>query len=157
MPDYHVDAIDRAGRKAQVAASALGFNHRMHLFRCAEDCIYRACLDTQCTADASRFIDNGHCFWFFLTIFGVERQGLSAQQIRQCLDAGFPAGWALVDSGLPAGDGFGIRPAARVVALATLGLGQNGFDLVNYRIGFDVKSSRRPTQSETEQAAEERD
>ncbi len=129
----------------------------MHLFRCAQDCIYRASLDAQSTADASQFIDNCHCFWFFLAVFGVERHGLNSKQSRHCLDTAFPAWRTLVDTGLPAGDGFGIGPAARVVALAALGLGQDGFDLVCYRIGFDVKSSCRPAEPETEQAAEECD
>jgi len=129
----------------------------MHLFRCAEDCIYRAGLDTQSAANASQFIDNCHCFWFFLAVFGVEGHGLNTKQSRQRFDTGFPAWGTLVDISIPAGDGFGIRPAARVVALAALGLGQDGFDLVYYRIRFDVKSSCRPAEAETEQAAEERD
>ena len=129
----------------------------MHLFRCAEDCIYRAGLDTQSAANASHFIDNGHGFWFFLTVFGVEGHGLNSKQIRQCFDTGFPAWRTLVDTSLPAGDGFGIGPAARVVALATLGLGQDGFNLVYYRIGFDVKSSCRPAEPETGQSSEECD
>jgi hypothetical protein len=129
----------------------------MHLFRCAEDCIDRAGLDTQSAANASQFIDYGHCFWFFFAVFGIERHGFHTQQSRQCLDAGFPAWRTLVDTGFPAGDGFGIGSATRVIALAALGLGQDGFDLVYYRIGFDVKSSCRPAESETEQAAEKCD
>jgi len=44
-----------------------------------------------------------------------------------------------------------------IIALAALGLGQDGFDLVYYRVGFDVKSSCRPAEPETEQAAEKCD
>jgi hypothetical protein len=77
--------------------------------------------------------------------------------MRQCFDTGFPAWRTLVDPGFPAGDGFGIGSAARKIALAALGLGQDGLDLVHYLIGFNVKPSRRPAESETEQAAEERD
>ncbi len=126
----------------------------MHLFRCAEDCIYRTGLDTQSAANASQFIDNRHCFGFFFAVFGVERHGIHSEQIRQCFDAGFPAWRTLVDVSLAFGDGFGVGPAAGVVALAALGLGQDGFDPVCYRIGFDLKSSCRPAQPETEQAAE---
>jgi hypothetical protein len=129
----------------------------MHLFRCAENCIYRAGLDTQSTANANQFIDNGYCFWFLLAVFRVERHGLNTKQMRQCLDTGFPAWRTLVDPGFPAGDGFGIGSAAREIALAALGLGQDGFDLVYYRIGFDVKSSCRPAEPEPEQAAEKCD
>jgi ADP-ribosylglycohydrolase len=129
----------------------------MHLFRCAEDCIYRTSLNTQGTANANQFIDDGHCFWFFLAVFGVERRGLDTQKIRQSSDAAFSAWRTLVDTSLAAGNGFGIGPAARVVALAALGLRQDGIDLVYNRIGFDMKSSRRPAQPKTEQAAEERD
>jgi len=127
----------------------------MHLFRCAKDCIYRAGLDTQSATNASQFIDNGHSFGFFLAVFGVERHGLNTKQMRQCLDPAFPAWRTLVDAGFPAGNSFGIGPAARVIALSALGLGQDGFNLVCYRIGIDVKSSCRPAQPETEQATEE--
>ena len=129
----------------------------MHQFGCAEYCIYRTSLDAQGATDADLLIDKRHCFWFCLAIVGVERHGFGTEKVRQYRDDSFPAGWTLVDTGFSAGDGFCIRPAARVVALATLGLRQNGFDLVNYRVGFDPESPCRPAQSEAEQSTEDSD
>ncbi len=122
----------------------------MHQFGCAEDGIYRTGLNTQGATDAGLFIDKRYSFWFYLSVVGVERHGFDAEQVRQRCDAGFPARRALVDGGFAYGDCFCIRPAALVVALATLGLRQDGFDLVDYRVGFDPESPSRPAKSEPE-------
>ena len=127
----------------------------MHPFGCAEDCIYRASLDAQGATDADLLIDERHCFWFYLAVVGVEWHGFGTEQVRQCCDAGFSSGRALVDAGFTTRDGFCVRPAARVVTLATLGLRQNGFDLVDYRVGFDPESPCRPAKSESEQSTED--
>lgn len=120
----------------------------MHLFRCAEDCIDRAGLDTQGAANAGQLINKGYGFWLFLAILRIERHGLNPKQIRQCPDAGFPTRRTLIDSSFPIGQGFSIGPAARVVALAALGLRQEGFDPVKHRIRLDLKAARSPTESE---------
>jgi len=127
----------------------------MHQFGCAEDRIYRTGLDTQGATDADPFIDKRYGFWFYLSIVGVERHGFDSEQVRQRRDAGIPARRALVDAGFASGDRFCIGPAARVVALATLGLRQDGFDLVDYRVRFDPESPSRPTKSEPEQPTKE--
>jgi hypothetical protein len=47
---------------------------------------------------------------------------------------------ALVDVGVALGDGFGIGLATRVAALAALGLGQDGVDLFDQRVAFDLET-----------------
>ncbi len=54
----------------------------------------------------------------------VHRQRVATQQVRQCHHRGFAAGGALVDLLLASGNGLGVGPAARMAALAALGLGQ---------------------------------
>src|SRR5205085_12383032 len=49
----HVDAIDRAGRHAQLAADAPVLDHGVHLALCADDRIDRAGLDAAPAADAA--------------------------------------------------------------------------------------------------------
>src|SRR5205085_7702791 len=49
----HVDAIDRAGRHAQLAADAPVLDHGVHLALCADDRIDRAGLDAARAADAA--------------------------------------------------------------------------------------------------------
>src|SRR5690606_13740313 len=75
----------------------------------------------------------------------VHRLGLDIQQIGQRLDGGLAARWALVDL-VAAGDGFGVGLAARITALAALGLRQQGVDLLGNRIAFDPEAYRRETQ-----------
>ena len=156
MPDDHFNAIHRAGRKAQIATRTFGFNHRMHLSRRAEDCIHRAGLDAKRAANASQFINDRHCFRLFLAVIGIESFGLDTKKIRQRLDLVFPAWRALVDIGLTAGNRFGIGSAPREVALAALGLRQDRFNLIRYRVGINVKSASGPAEPKTKQAAKDR-
>ena len=54
---YHIDAIDRAGRKAEFTTGALIGDDCVHVFGGAENCIDRAGLDTQGATDAGFFVD----------------------------------------------------------------------------------------------------
>src|SRR5262249_21899735 len=54
--DHH-DAVDRAGRDAQLAAVALRRDHRVHEIRRADDRVHRARLDALGAADAI-FLDD---------------------------------------------------------------------------------------------------
>ena len=56
---HHRNAVDRAGRHAQVATRAQVGDDRVHLFRRAQDGVDGACLDAQRTADAQAFVDDG--------------------------------------------------------------------------------------------------
>ncbi len=93
----HRDAVDGAGRQAQIAAGALGFDDRVHPFRGAEDRVHRAGLDAQRAADTGGFVDDGHPAGLFFPVFRIQRQRLDAQQVGQRPDAGLAAGRALVD------------------------------------------------------------
>jgi len=58
LPDrYHIDAIDRAGWQAQFAAGAFVDDDGVHVFRRTENCVDRAGLDAQGTADTGLLVD----------------------------------------------------------------------------------------------------
>ena len=52
------DAVDRAGRDAQLAAGAPRRDHRVHELRGADDRVHRAGLDALGAADADRLVDD---------------------------------------------------------------------------------------------------
>ena len=54
---YHIDAIDRAGWKAEFTTGALIRDDCVHMPGRAEDCIDRAGLDTQGATDTGFFVD----------------------------------------------------------------------------------------------------
>jgi hypothetical protein len=88
------DGIDRTGLDALGAADAVGFDY---------DC------------DQRRLV--------FATA-PIERLGRESEHMRQGARAGITTGRAAIDVGIADGHRFGIRPAARVTALAALGLRQ---------------------------------
>jgi len=128
----------------------------VHVLGRAEDRIYRTGLDTQGAANAHLLINYRQGFGFFLATVRVQGFGLDAQQLRQGHDSGLPAGRALVNIRLSAGDGLRIRAATRVVALAALGLWKNCIDPVNHRVGFHLKFPRSPTQAQPKKTADNR-
>src|SRR3954466_6050326 len=56
----YVDAVDRAGRQAQLAADAPLLDDRVHEALRADDGVDRAGIDAARTADAVRFVDDGY-------------------------------------------------------------------------------------------------
>ena len=126
----HDDAVDGAGRHAQVAARAQASHHRMHLLGGADDGVDGAGLDAQGTADTQRFVDVGDRSRPFEAVDGIERDDFFAQQVGQAHDALRTARRALVDVGAAGGNCFRIRAAAVVAALGALRLRQQVFDLV---------------------------
>src|SRR5439155_26738484 len=52
----HLDAVDRAGSKAELAADAPGLHHRVHQPLRADDRVYRARVDAQRAADTAAFV-----------------------------------------------------------------------------------------------------
>src|SRR5690606_12226753 len=140
----HVDAVHRAGLDAEVAAGAFGDDHGVHLLGGADGGSHRAGLHALGAAAALGLADIGDARRYF-AFRGVQRLGLDIQQSGQRLDGGLAARWALVDL-VAAGDGFGVGLAARITALAALGLRQQGVDLLGDRIAFDPEAYRRETQ-----------
>ena len=55
---------------------------------------------------------------------------------------------------LALGERLGIGPAARIAALAALGLGQQGIDLVGDGVALDLKTDRRIAQQQPEDGGE---
>ncbi|MNS99756.1 hypothetical protein D3C72_1341680 [compost metagenome] len=126
----HDDAVDGAGRHAQVAARTQIRDHRMHLLGGADDGVHGTGLDAQGTADTQRFVDIGDRSRTFEAVDGIERNNFFAQQAGQARDALHAARWALVDVGAAGGYRFRIRAAAVVAAFGALRLRQQVFDLV---------------------------
>src|SRR6056297_3207271 len=129
-----VDAVDRAGRQAQLAAGAFVGDDRVHHLRRPDDRVHRTGLDAQLASDAAVLVDYRHQRRFCLAVRGIQRFGLATQQVGQCLDPGFAARRTLVDVGLTACDGLGVGAAAGIVALPALGLRQDPVDLLDHRV-----------------------
>ena len=66
------DAVDRAGRHAQPAPGAQGFDHRVHLLGRPDDRIHRAGVDAQGAADAARFVDERRLQRLFFAAAGIQ-------------------------------------------------------------------------------------
>ena len=86
-------------------------------------------------------------------MFLVQGNDFHIQQVRQRLNAGFAAGGALVD-GLAVGNGLRVGPAARVAALAALGLGQDVVDLVGNGVALGFKADGRVAEQCAEHGAQ---
>ncbi|CAM2192185.1 conserved protein of unknown function [Paraburkholderia kururiensis] len=155
---HHRDAIDRAGRHTQIAARAQRRDDRMHLFRCPDDCIDRACLHAQRAADTQVFVDHGERTRPFGAVDGIERDDRLAEQAGKARHAFGAAGRALVVVRGAGGDGFGVGPAAVVAALGALRLGEQIFDAICecLRIGHghDMRSWPKRSQNGCKSAAE---
>jgi hypothetical protein len=103
----------------------------MHLFGCAKDGVDRAGLDTQGTADAGLIIDDSNRTRIGLWGIGLERQKWLAEQVGKFVYACFTSRRAAVDLNFAGCKSRGIREAAGIAALAALGLGQDGIDLID--------------------------
>ena len=127
----HVDAIHRAGRKAQFAAGTEFREHGVHAFRGADDGIDRTRLNAQQAADAARLVYQCRSSWFFVAVRRVERLFRAAEQTRQFANDRRTARGALVDVGITLGERLRVRTTALVSAFRALGLRQqrvNDFD-----------------------------
>ena len=109
----------------------------MHLLGRTDDRIDRARLDAQRAADTSLLVDERHRFR--LLDRRSARLVLAPEHFRQFAHAIVAARRAQVDLGLAAGNGLGIRLAARITALGALGLRQDGVDLLGQRIPLDLE------------------
>ncbi len=106
----------------------------MHELGGTDDGIHRAGLDAQRAADADRLVDQRDSPGFLDAMGWIERLVRAAGQRGQCANARITAGRALVDVSFTRGDRLGIGLAARVLALATLRLGQQGVDLLDKQV-----------------------
>ena len=128
----HGDAVDGAGRHAQLAPGAQGGQHRVHPLRGADDRVDGTRVDAQRAADARILVDSRNDQRAGLAAGPVERDGRASGERRQRGDERVPAGRAAIDR-CAAGHGLGVRPAAVVAAAPALGLRQGGVQPVGER------------------------
>jgi len=117
------DAIDRAGRDAQLTAVAVTVENRVQVVVRADNRIDRAGRQATRTADTGGGVDACDAIGLLLCAGRVERQRLDLQQLRQGMDAGGASRWAAVDGRRVSSDGFGVRAAAGITAACALRLG----------------------------------
>ena len=79
----------------------------------------------------------------------AQRLGFYPHQIRYLAHGGIATGHTLVDL-IAIGQRLGIRFAARVAALAALGLWQQGIELIDDGIGFYMKLDGGKAQNDAE-------
>jgi hypothetical protein len=121
----------------------------MHVLGGTQNGIHGTGLDAFGAADTLVFADNSHPPGLFNPVFGIQGLRLHIQQVRQGLDGRFTTGRAFVDR-TTFGDGFGVGPASGVAALAALGLGQQGINLLYQRVALDPEAFRGKTQQAAE-------
>jgi len=111
----------------------------MHLFGSTQYGVDRASLNALGATNTFRFTDIGDCGNFFLsTMLRIQWFEVSSQQVRQVMYCCFTAWWAFVNA-IALDNGFGVGAAARVAALAALGLWQDAVHLIDDGIGLNRK------------------
>lgn len=125
----HVDAVDGAGRQAQVTAGAFVGDDGVHQLCGADDGIDRAGLNAFGATDAFGFANEGNLGRCASSLW-VRRKQWHFQQHGQRGD-GFAAAWRALVDGVARSQAFGVGPTAIVAAFAALGLRQQGVDALN--------------------------
>src|SRR5258706_3264045 len=87
----HADAIDGAGRDAQIAAGAEFGNHRVHQLAGADDRVGGASSKAFGAADAGGFIDHRDAMRQVVAARRIQRYHGAPLQLRQPGEAGMPA------------------------------------------------------------------
>ena len=124
----HRDAVDRAGRNAELAAAAKRVDHRVHAARPADDRVDRACLDADRAADAACLVDDGDGERHLDAAARVDTRARAARERRECGDRRVAAGRAAVDRRVLARDRVRVGGAIRVAAARALRLRQQRID-----------------------------
>lgn len=135
----HLDAIGGAGVDTEIAAGTFAGDHGVHRLGGTDDGVHRAGLDALGATDALIFVDKGD----LLDRHGglvtpAERLGFDPHQIGNLAHGGVTTGHALVD-GVATSNRLGVGLAARVAALAALGLGKQGVELIDDGILLHMK------------------
>lgn len=115
----HIDAINRAGLDAEIAAGALAHNDGVHLLGSPQNRIHWAGLDTFGAADALVLPNVSDCGDFLFAVFGIQWQWFQIQQVCKRLNGRLATGRAFVDR-LAVGDRLGIGSASGKPTLPTL-------------------------------------
>ena len=75
----HIDAVDRAGLDAEIAAGAFIDNHRVHQLGSTQNRIDRTRLDTLGAANTLVLADVGNGWFGFDSVFCIKRLGLNIE------------------------------------------------------------------------------
>ncbi len=125
----HGDAVNRAGRNAKFATTAVIGHHDVHLARSADDGVYRTGGDAQGAADAELLVDQGDVKRLVFAACSVKRQDRLSGQACECGHGCIAAGRTAVDRRAVMSNRLGIGAAAVVAALGALRLRQQ---LINF-------------------------
>jgi hypothetical protein len=129
----------------------------MHLLPRAKNGVHGAGLNAERAADTQFFVDDRDQFGFLYAPFRIERLGLPVQEIRQRTNSGLSAGRAPVDIGISGDNGLRVRSAARIAALAALGLRQQLINPFHYRVPLAAKAHGCKAEQQAEQSGKGRD
>jgi hypothetical protein len=124
----HLDAIDRAGRQAQLATGAAIGQNRMHVFRGADDGVHRARREATRASDAARFIDPRHARRGVYPMRRIQCLNRPVQQRRERENGGGASWRTLIDLGLASRDCLGVGLAPIIAAACALSLRQQCID-----------------------------
>lgn len=128
-----VDAVHWAWGDAQITAGAFAADDGVGEFCGTYDGIHGACLDALGAANTLAFTDHGYLPAGRCDAKGrVKGQGGFPEQVSEGIYGVLTTRHTMVD-GFTVGDGIGIGLAARVLALAALGLGKQGLDGIHHR------------------------
>ncbi len=124
------NAIDRAWRDTELATAAQRREHAVHPFRCADDRIYRTCLDAERAANARVLVDTRDLERPWQTARRIERRSGSTEQCCERNDRCIAARRTAIDVHGIVGDGFRVRTATGVAAARALRLRQEVVDTI---------------------------
>ncbi len=139
----HGDAVDGAGRDAQLATGAKAGQHCMHALRRADDRVDGTCVDAQRAAYAAAFVDDGDSQRRMDAAARVERNGRTSGQRGEHRDRGVAARRAAIDAGGTARDGLGVGTTAFVSATRALRLGQGVIDTLDLGVHASFVDEKR--------------
>lgn len=128
--DHH-NAVNRAGRQAQVTTGAPVCQDRVHAFVGTNDGINRASLDAKRAANAVFLFNDGDSKRARRPAARVDRFDRPVKKFAQLHDTVRAPRWAAVDVGLAACDGLRVGQTTIEPALGALCLGQKLVDLLN--------------------------
>jgi len=125
----HTDAVDRARRKAKLAAGALGLDYRVHQLLGADDRIDGAGIAAEHAADTQGLVDDGGRLPVGRRL--GKRQHFAPEKISEAPDRVIATGRAEIDRRTVIDDSGGVRPTTGKTALSALRLWQPFIDLLD--------------------------
>ena len=127
---HHPDAIDGAGREAELASGALLGDHGVHPLRRTDDRVDGTCGQASRAADAAVLVDDRGSRAGIGCKIRSDREFSPAQQLRQGANRAVSSRWTAIDRSAVC-DRFGIRQTTGVTALLALRLRQQRIDPID--------------------------